>query len=381
MRQHNFTLLIYLAVLVGCISAHAIDEKEYTFKQSATRRSYATGRLNLPIDSKLPKSSAHIKAGATYPGSFDLRKLYPLTPIKDQKSCGSCVYFAGVATFEDEMIIAGQATPLLSPQFIMDRVDWSCDGSIFEMFGDGLVKAGGIPTLASYPYRAYNQRPQPAGQLYGKIVSKELIESSSESIIAMLNARHPVMTTVAASNSFMNYQSGVFNACDSNQTNHENEIVGYDCETSKDAAGNCVLPLPNGVGFWIVRNSWNTGYGEQGWYRIKMTDSRGNRCNAIAEEVGILHTGLAPIVPVDGGWSAFGPWSACLNGQQAHFKTCTNPSPSNGGKDCVGAASETQTCVLPPVPTPTKSSLLGLIIVGLVGLVLGAGVVLIVDRK
>lgn len=374
--------LLWVLLLLPLVGM-AVDEKDYTFKMSNTRRSFATGRSELPVDSLLPRSSAHMKAGAIYPGEFDLRKLYTLTPIKDQGQCGSCVYFAGTATFEDEMRIVGQATPILSPQFMMDRVDWSCDGSIFEMFGDGLVKAGGMPTLASYPYRARNQNAQSAGQLFGKIVSKELIESSPESIIAMLNAKHPVMTTIAASSSFMQYDGGIYNACDSNQTNHENEIVGYSCETSKDAAGNCVLPLPNGVGYWIVRNSWNTGFGEQGWYRIKITDSRGNRCNAIAEEVGVLHTGLTPIVPVDGGWSDFGPWSACVAGQQVHTRTCTNPAPANGGKQCDGPSSVEAPCMV-PVPTPTILGLniyAALAIALALGLILGGVVALIIGKK
>ena len=53
-------------------------------------------------------------------------------------------------------------------------------------------------------------------------------------------------------------------------------------------------------------------------------------------------------IPVDGGYSDFGDWSACSvpcgEGTQTRTRTCTNPAPAHGGADCVGEASQTQTC-------------------------------------
>ena len=49
---------------------------------------------------------------------------------------------------------------------------------------------------------------------------------------------------------------------------------------------------------------------------------------------------------LDGGWSGFGVCSvACGGGTQ--FRTCSEPSPANGGKDCEGEATQmcnTQAC-------------------------------------
>lgn len=49
---------------------------------------------------------------------------------------------------------------------------------------------------------------------------------------------------------------------------------------------------------------------------------------------------------VDGGWSEWGSWSACAEGDVSHSRkrTCTNPAPSGGGKECVGEATETKSC-------------------------------------
>jgi len=55
--------------------------------------------------------------------------------------------------------------------------------------------------------------------------------------------------------------------------------------------------------------------------------------------------GAPPLVPVDGGWSA---WSACSIscGTGIQTRTCTNPTPANGGADCSGidGGNATQPC-------------------------------------
>ena len=51
---------------------------------------------------------------------------------------------------------------------------------------------------------------------------------------------------------------------------------------------------------------------------------------------------------VNGGWSEFGDWSACSEdcggGTQTRTRTCTNPSPANGGAECQGEETETRDC-------------------------------------
>jgi len=58
--------------------------------------------------------------------------------------------------------------------------------------------------------------------------------------------------------------------------------------------------------------------------------------------------------PVDGGWSAYSAWSTCSTkcgaGTQKRTRTCTNPKPAHGGKDCVGPAEETRPCNQGPCP-------------------------------
>ena len=58
--------------------------------------------------------------------------------------------------------------------------------------------------------------------------------------------------------------------------------------------------------------------------------------------------------PVNGGWSEFGDWSECSadcgGGDKTRIRTCINPAPANGGADCKGESTENQTCNLDPCP-------------------------------
>jgi hypothetical protein len=65
----------------------------------------------------------------------------------------------------------------------------------------------------------------------------------------------PVSISVSASGAFGGYSGGVFDDCGQTQINHTVALVGWD-----DTQG------PEGV--WFLRNSWGTGWGEDGYMRI-----------------------------------------------------------------------------------------------------------------
>ncbi|GFT31287.1 hemicentin-1 [Nephila pilipes] len=52
--------------------------------------------------------------------------------------------------------------------------------------------------------------------------------------------------------------------------------------------------------------------------------------------------------PVNGEWGPWSPWgscsSSCNKGQKKRFRACDNPAPAGGGRECSGSAQETETC-------------------------------------
>ncbi|OFZ49132.1 MAG: hypothetical protein A2381_16165 [Bdellovibrionales bacterium RIFOXYB1_FULL_37_110] len=76
-------------------------------------------------------------------------------------------------------------------------------------------------------------------------------------------------------------------------------------------------------------------------YKCTMSGCRGEDATRITQVTGLP----VDLSPVDGGWSEWSLWSKCVSGLQTKTRTCTNPSPSNGGSDCEGDFLETRKCV------------------------------------
>ena len=62
----------------------------------------------------------------------------------------------------------------------------------------------------------------------------------------------------------------------------------------------------------------------------------------------IVLTSETILLKVDGGWTKWSRWSICKGlcgyGEQERLRSCTNPKPIYGGKDCYGYAKETRKC-------------------------------------
>jgi len=77
----------------------------------------------------------------------------------------------------------------------------------------------------------------------------------------------PISVAIYATSNFQSYRSGVFYdiACPTlspYNVNHAVVVVGYG--------------TANGLDYWLVKNSWGTGWGESGY--IRMARNRNNNC-------------------------------------------------------------------------------------------------------
>ncbi|KAI8006258.1 hypothetical protein LOK49_LG07G02046 [Camellia lanceoleosa] len=100
-----------------------------------------------------------------------------------------------------------------------------------------------------------------------KITGYEDVPANSESALLKAVANQPISVAIDASGSdFQFYSSGVFTGTCGTQLDHGVTAVGYG--TAAD-----------GTKYWLVKNSWGTGWGEAGYIRMQRDiDSQEGLC-------------------------------------------------------------------------------------------------------
>lgn len=329
-----------------------------TFTTKEYRETHGLGLKRTPGSviflSSLPKHP--LMRDSVVPGKFDLTPL--VSPPENQGSCGSCWDFSLTKALRSALMLAGKDPGVLAFNYLLNNCGpgpkmWGCGGGDFDA-GQSFISGAGPWLESQDPYQETETRCKSGLPVAGTSIKMVQVGGESPSFKELAQAisqKRMLSIDVAVAGSWGSYSGGIYNGNGSG-INHMINLVGYDCETSVDASGNCVFDSsgqPQNGGYLIVMNNWGTSWGERGYMR-----TRWGR-NEIATTAVYFDVGEVP-VPVNGGWSDYGPWSDCVAGFERRIRTCTNPTPSNGGKDCIGASEETQACVIPvppPVPTPS----------------------------
>ena len=199
------------------------------------------------------------RSDVTLDAYFDWRANDGTRPVKNQAGCGSCWAFAAVGQLEGHVHIYDGRIEDLSEQQVIDCNAWGagCDGgwlgaaySIFET--PGSVRESCIP------YQARDDLPctQDQCQVIARISDYQSVANTVTAIKqALLNG--PVATSMTVVDNFYNYTGGCYETDTSDPTNHAVVIMGWD----DNACG--------GNGAWIVKNSWGTNWGDEGYFYIK----------------------------------------------------------------------------------------------------------------
>ena len=183
------------------------------------------------------------------------------TSIKNQGSCGSCWAFAAVGLME-AMILKNDGVEVdLSEQHMLDcnPWDWGCNGGFWP--NDMLVDTGS-PYESCYPYLAYETPCDDSCPIDYTIqswafVTEDNVVPPTDLIKQAIYTYGAVAAGVYADSWFMSYTSGVLNRCKRNVkwSNHAIMLCGWD-----DSKGDS--------GAWLLKNSWGTGWGENGYMWI-----------------------------------------------------------------------------------------------------------------
>ncbi|KAK8913935.1 Oryzain alpha chain [Platanthera zijinensis] len=201
-----------------------------------------------------------VRSGKSLPSSIDWREKGAVVPVKDQSSCGSCWAFSTVAAVEGiNQIVTGNLTSL-SEQELIDcdtAVNEGCNGGLMDYAFEFIINNGGIDTEEDYPYQVRDGRCD----IYRRnahvvtIDGYEDVPANDEKSLQEAVANQPVSVAIEGSGrAFQLYSSGIFSEKCGVNLDHGVTAVGYGVENGKE--------------YWIVKNSWGTDWGEDGYIRL-----------------------------------------------------------------------------------------------------------------
>jgi len=211
------------------------------------------------------------------PSTCDWRNKNAVTPVKDQQQCGSCWAFSTTENFESMWFLGGNVIPTLAPQQLVDCDPQSqgCGGGWTYWAFEYLMTAGvgGQEGEVSYPYTATTGTCQfNAADVVAKLTNFTFATNPCESgscpvqdtlLQSQLNAVGPLSICVNAAtwSDWTGPEPMTADSCpgDAEDLDHCVQLVGYDWTQQ----------------YWIVRNSWNTDWGQQGYIYLQ---TGGNTC-------------------------------------------------------------------------------------------------------
>ncbi|VDO79346.1 unnamed protein product [Haemonchus placei] len=215
--------------------------------------------------------------------------------IRDQANCGSCWALSTAAAISDRICIATEAkiqVNISATDFITccrPKCGYGCDGGLpiraWEFFVyDGVVSGGEYLSKGvcrPYPLHPcghhgnntyYGECPEEAltppckkkcqrgyRKLYrmDKRYGKEayIVKPSVKAIQSEILKNGPVVATFEAFQDFSLYKSGIYrHTAGGSQGLHAVKMIGWGTE--------------NGTDYWIIANSWNNDWGENGYFRM-----------------------------------------------------------------------------------------------------------------
>jgi cathepsin F len=228
-----------------------------------------------------------IKKPNSVPATFDWRDKGAVSPVKDQGQCGSCWAFSTTESVESQWFLKSGTLPILAPQQIVDcdTVDQGCGGGDLPTAFSYVTTAGGLDSEESYPYTSGDSgsagtcafekttiEAQINNFTYGIPPCFDTCNKQNSEEVALQAAvyNHGPMAICVDADPWQDYSGGVLSSgCAHGYTDldHCVQLVGYNFQASQK--------------YWIVRNSWNTDWGIDGYIYI----AEGKNVCGIADEV------------------------------------------------------------------------------------------------
>ena len=198
------------------------------------------------------------------PASIDWRTKGAVTTVKDQGQCGSCWTFSSTGAMEGAWAIAkGQLIDLAEQELVdcagLKYGSMGCNGGQMEGAFKFIIENGQC-AASSYPYTAKDGSCHSCSAVAHATSCYDVKPNDQLSLKAAV-AKQPIAVAIEADTKyFQSYSGGVLTSSSCGTSlDHGVLAVGYGEE--------------NGQKYWLVKNSWGTSWGEQGYVKIGRSES------------------------------------------------------------------------------------------------------------
>ncbi|XP_016974481.1 digestive cysteine proteinase 1 [Drosophila rhopaloa] len=250
---------------------HLADKTEEELKARRGYKSSGVYNTGKPFPYNVAKYQDEI------PDQYDWRLYGAVTPVKDQSVCGSCWSFGTIGHLEGAFFLKnGNNLVRLSQQALID-CSWAygnngCDGGEDFRVYQWMLESGGVPTEEEYgPYLGQDGYCHINNvTLVAPIKGFVNVTSNDPNAFKLALLKHgPLSVAIDASpRTFSFYSHGVYY-----EPSCKNDVDGLDHAVLAVGYGSI-----NGEDYWLVKNSWSTYWGNDGYI---LMSARKNNCGVM----------------------------------------------------------------------------------------------------
>ncbi|XP_055975071.1 cathepsin O [Sorex fumeus] len=261
LRRHRYLNSLFPSD--NSTAVYGINQFSYLFPEEFKAVYLRSKPSRLP--SYLPEVEKSISS-VSLPLRFDWRDKHVITPVRNQQMCGGCWAFSVVGAVESAFAIKGKLLEDLSVQQLIDcsYSNYGCNGgsplSALKWLNKTQVK---IVRDSEYPFKAQNGLCHYFSASHSGFSIKGYsafdFSGQEDEMAKALLAFGPLVVIVDAV-SWQDYLGGIIqHHCSSGEANHAVLITGFDKTGSTP--------------YWIVRNSWGSSWGVDGYAHVKMGEN------------------------------------------------------------------------------------------------------------